>query len=108
MEPAAIERVCPHCAGISRTSGRRCPYCGRGFRRRLLPGIAALMLVFAVGILGGVGAMLVYAGQRVDDQLNRKVRSVQDDFSREIGGVQRDIRRELDQRLPAAPSTPAP
>ena len=92
--------MCPHCARISYDSGRRCPYCGRGFRRSVLLPIAALLTVFAVIVLGGTDAMFVVAGREVDEQLDREVERVERELDRNFSGIRRDVREELDRRLP--------
>ena len=100
------QRACPHCARISRASGRRCPYCGRSFTRRVLPAVAAMLAVTAAIVLGGVWVMLTAFGDELDSELDRQVESVQRDFDRDLDGVQDDIRRELDRRLPAPAGSP--
>jgi hypothetical protein len=101
---AAVQRVCPHCARISYANGRRCPYCGRGFRRSVLPGMAAMLAVFAAVVLGGFYLMLVAFGNELDEQLDREVERVERQFDRNLDRIQGDVRRELDRRLP----TPTP
>jgi hypothetical protein len=98
--PSAAQRLCPHCARISYATGRRCPYCGRGFRRSILPGVAALLLVFAVVVLGGIYLMLVAAGDELDERLDREVDRVERQFDRNLEQFETDIREELDRRLP--------
>ena len=102
MDPPPVQRVCPHCARISYDSGRRCPYCGRGFRRSVVLPIAALLTVFAVIVLGGMYAMLVIAGEELDERLDREVSRVEREMERNFDGIQRDVREELDRRLPEA------
>jgi hypothetical protein len=104
---AAAQRVCPHCARISYATGRRCPYCGRGFRRSTLPAVAAMLVVFAAVILGGFYLMLVAAGDELDDRLDREVDRVERQFDRDLEGIEADIREELDRRLPET-ATPSP
>ena len=106
MEAGAVQRVCPHCARISYEDGRRCPYCGRGFRRSVLPAVAAMLTVFAVVVLGGVFLMLVAFGEELDGQLDREVERVERQLDRNFDGIQEDVREELDRRLPA--TTPPP
>jgi hypothetical protein len=101
---AAVQRVCPHCARISYANGRRCPYCGRGFRRSVLPAMAAMLAVFAAVVLGGFYLMLVAFGNELDEQLDREVERVEREFDRNLDRIQGDVRRELDRRLP----TPTP
>jgi len=104
--PDAPQRVCPHCARISYESGVRCPYCGRTFARRALPGLALLAVLFAGAILGGVYLMLMAFGDELDRRLDTQVQQVQRDFEDDLDGFQADVRRELDRRLPAP--SPAP
>jgi hypothetical protein len=70
----APERLCPHCATISQTSGEFCPHCGKPFakrqrlsmRGRIIAGVLA-----AVVILGGAGAGIaikVHHDQQVEAQ----------------------------------------
>jgi hypothetical protein len=103
MEASAVpapQRLCPHCARLSRATGRRCPYCGRSFSRRVLPAVAAMLLVTAALVLGGLYVMLTAAADEVDSRIDREVDNV-------TRNVERDIRRELDRRLPRI-ATPAP
>jgi hypothetical protein len=104
---AATQRVCPHCSRISYESGRRCPYCGRGFRRSVLPGVAALLALFAIVMLGGFYLMLVAAGDELDRRLDREVDRVERELDRNFDSIQGEVREELDRRLPATP-TPSP
>lgn len=107
MDQDAVQRVCPHCARISYADGRRCPYCGRAFRRSsgLLP-IAAMLAVFAAVVLGGVALMLLAAGREIDEQLDREVQRVERELERNFDGIQRDVREELDRRLPEPTASP--
>lgn len=105
-QPAAVQRVCPHCARISYDSGRRCPYCGRGFRRSVLPAVAAMLVVFAAVVLGGVYLMLVEFGNQLDRELDREVQRVEREFERNLDSIRSDVREELDRRLPS--QTPEP
>ena len=98
--------MCPHCARISYDSGRRCPYCGRSFRRSIVLPVAALLTVFALVILGGTLAMLVAFGNELDGQLDREVQRVERQLESNFDGIQRDVREELDRRLPEP--TPSP
>ena len=87
-----VQRVCPHCARISYDSGRRCPYCGRGYRRSVVLPIATMLTVFAVIVLGGVYLMLVAFGTEMDDTLDSEVQRVE----RELDQAQ--LRRHAGQR----------
>lgn len=98
--------MCPHCARISYDSGRRCPYCGRSFRRSVLLPVAAMLTVFALVVLGGVYAMFVVAGEELDERLDREVQRVERDLGRDFDDIRRDVREELDRRLPEP--TPSP
>lgn len=102
------QRVCPHCATLAYTAGARCPYCRRAYRRHPLLVVAAMLLVTAAAVLGGMAVLLTAVGDELDSELDRQVRTVQDDFSRDVRGLRRDLRRELDRRLPATPQPAAP
>ena len=106
MDQPPVQRVCPHCARISYDSGRRCPYCGRSFRRSILLPIALLLTVFAVVVLGGTYAMFVVAGREVDEQLDREVQRVERELERNFDGIEDNVREELDRRLPEPTATP--
>jgi hypothetical protein len=102
VDQRPVERVCPHCARISYEDGRRCPYCGRSFRRSTLLPIAAMLTVFAAVVLGGTALMLVVAGGEAEDHLDREIQRVERELERDFDGIQRDVREELDRRLPEA------
>ena len=106
MDQPPVQRVCPHCARISYDSGRRCPYCGRSFRRSIVLPIALLLTVFAVVVLGGTYAMFVVAGREVDEQLDREVQRVERELERNFDGIEDNVREELDRRLPEPTATP--
>lgn len=100
------ERVCPHCASLATSAERRCPWCGRSYRRHTLAGVAAMLTVTAAIVLGGVWYMLTLFGEELDSKLDREVNTVQRDFDRSVRDLQLDIRRELDERLPSVTPTP--
>ena len=100
------QRVCPHCATIGFTAARRCPFCRRSYTRHTLAAVAAMLLVTAAVMLGGMAYLLTLAGDELESQLDTQVESVQRDFGRDVDGLERTLRRELDQRIPAAPTTP--
>jgi hypothetical protein len=106
---APPQRVCPHCATLAYSAEPRCPFCGRSYKRRILPAVAAMLLLTAAVVLGGVALMLVAAGDEFDRRVDRQVESVQDEFGTDVDRLERRIRRELDERLPATPTpTPSP
>ena len=105
-QSATPQRVCPHCATVAYTGAGRCPYCRRSYRRRILPAVAAMLLVTAALVLGGVYYLLTEFGDQLDSELDRQVTTVQGDFERDVEGLERSIRRELDRRLPTAPAGP--
>ncbi|MFL5846028.1 MAG: hypothetical protein ACJ762_15175 [Solirubrobacteraceae bacterium] len=85
-----------------------CPTCGRPHRRSLSAGaVAALLLVQAVLVLGGVLYMLTVFGDELDSTLDEQVTTVQSDIEGDLDGVRRSVirqlRAELDARLGTAP-----
>jgi hypothetical protein len=104
-----VQRVCPHCARISYESGARCPYCGHSFKRGSgLVGMAFLLFVFAVVVLGGMFLLLVAAGNEADRKLDREVNRVERNLNDQFDRIQGDVRQELDRRLPEETATPSP
>jgi hypothetical protein len=96
-----VQRVCPHCARISFESGARCPYCGSSFKRSTgLVGIAFLLFLFALVVLGGMFLMLVAAGNEADKKLDREVDRVERNLNDQFDQIQDNVREELDRRLP--------
>jgi hypothetical protein len=102
-----VQRVCPHCARISYESGARCPYCGHSFKRGSgLVGMAVLLALFALVVLGGMFLMLVAAGNEADRKLDREVSRVQRNLNDQFDQIQGNVREELDKRLPEETPTP--
>ena len=102
-----VQRVCPNCARISFESGGRCPYCGGSFKRRTgLVGMAFLLSLFAVVVLGGMFLMLVAAGNEADRKLDREVSRVERNLEQQFDDIQGGVREELDRRLPENGSSP--
>ena len=97
-----VQKVCPHCAALAVTGDSRCPWCGKGYRRRLWPALLATGLATAAVTLGGTAYLLTVAGEELDQTLDSQVRRVERDLDRSLRGIQRGVRTELDRRLPAA------
>ena len=96
-------RVCPHCSTIAATADAHCPWCGRSYRRRSLPGIAALLALAVLVTLAGVGAMLLTFAGELDRRLDDAVATVQDDLDRDVRRIERTLTQALEERLPAVP-----
>jgi hypothetical protein len=103
---APAQRVCPHCARIAHTDTRRCPFCRRSYRRRILPWVALMLVVFAAGILGGVALMLDAFGDRVNTELDTRVSTVQRELEDSIRGIGDDVIAQLEQKLAQSGVTP--
>ncbi len=100
----APQRVCPHCSTLAATAEAHCPWCGRAYRRRTLPGVAALLALAVLVTLAGVGAMLLAFADTLDRQLDDAVTTVQRDLDRDVRGIERTLTDALDERLPAVPA----
>jgi hypothetical protein len=95
------QRLCPRCSTIARTVDAHCPFCGSSYRRRGPWGGVALATVLVVAaILAGTTLLLIDFGNRLDDELNDQVDTVQRDFDQNVQDLQDRIERELDRRLP--------
>ena len=99
----AVKKLCPRCSALAYTADRRCPWCGSSYRRRIVPALAALLLLQTALMLGGMVYLAVVAGDEVDTRITREVDGVQRDLDTSFDQVRRDVRRELDARLPPAP-----
>jgi hypothetical protein len=93
------QRLCPHCARIAHTDAPRCPFCGRGYKRRLLSAIALMLVVFALGLLGGMAVMFAAVGNRVQDEVDSRIGTVQRDLDRSVRSVGEDLADRFDERL---------
>ncbi len=100
----APQRVCPHCSTLAATAEAHCPWCGRAYRRRTLPGVAALLALAVLVTLAGVGAMLLAFADTLDRQLDDAVTTVQRDLDRDVRGIERTLTDALDERLPTLPT----
>jgi hypothetical protein len=100
------QRVCPRCSTVGHTAQSRCPWCGAAYRRRPLLGLAALLALFALLVLGGVAAMLALAAREADRRVDREVRVLREEVENELGQIEGTVRRELETRLPAVPPAP--
>jgi RNA polymerase subunit RPABC4/transcription elongation factor Spt4 len=98
----SVQKLCPSCSTLAFTSERRCPWCGAGYRRRLWPGLLALLLVQTALVLGGVAYMLDVFGDELDSTLDEQVSGVQRDLDSSFDEVRRSVREELDRCLPAS------
>jgi hypothetical protein len=96
---APPQRVCPKCARISWATGPRCPYCRARFRRQTTAVVAWMLAVAVLVTLGGMLAILLIVGNRVEKSVTDRA----DRIERQVS----DIRREIDQRLPAAGAIPS-
>ena len=100
-----MDRVCPHCSTIARTTEARCPHCRRAYRRRSpLPALLVALALAVATTLGGVALMLQSFGDTLDRELEEQVDVVQRDFDRDVRGLERRIEEELDERFPTAPT----
>jgi hypothetical protein len=106
-DPGQPQRVCPHCATVSRTTARECPHCRRSFRRRspLLPAVVA-GLVSALATTAAVAALLAVTADDVDEKVSDEIDVVQLDLERQVGEAQREIEAEVARLRRDLPTTP--
>ena len=95
-----VQKLCPSCSTLAHTAERRCPWCGASYRRRVWPGLVALLLVQSALLLGGVAYMLTVFGDELDSELDTQVERVERDLDQSFDDVRRSVREELDRRLP--------
>jgi hypothetical protein len=97
---APPQRVCPKCARISWATGPQCPYCTARFRSGR--GVTPWMLALAVAVvLLGFAAMLVIAGNIVQNKVDDRIVEINKDFDTSLDKFRADVTKELDARIPA-------
>lgn len=109
--PPPPQRVCPHCARVAYATERRCPYCRRPYRRNTLLGVAAMLLVFAVVVLGGVYLMLDTAADRLEVRVDEEVTRIQEEFTQELKALETRLQAQLEDEAGAnlpPDTTPTP
>jgi ribosomal protein L40E len=66
----APQKVCPHCGAIAQTTAKKCPNCGKGYKKRTwLKVLVALCVLGAVAIVG-CAALIGSAANEVGKQLD--------------------------------------
>ncbi len=103
--PAPVpQRLCPHCASVAVTSAPKCPWCGRGYRRRIVLAVAALLAVQAAVVIGVVLFALAGTGETVQDEVDAGIVRIEREIDRQVEDiddtVRQELRDELDRRLP--------
>jgi hypothetical protein len=96
----SVQKLCPSCSTLSYTAERRCPWCGAGYRRRLWPGLATLLLIHALLVLGGVALIFALAADVAEERFDRRVERVERQLDASFDAVRRSVREELDRRPP--------
>ena len=69
----AVQKLCPRCSALAYTGDRRCPWCGGSYSRRLLPAIAALLLLQTALLVAGIAYVGVVVGDEVNTRIDREV-----------------------------------
>jgi hypothetical protein len=106
---APPQRVCPKCARISWATGPQCPYCTARFRSGR--GVTPWMLALAVAVvLLGSAAMLVIAGNILENKVNDRIAEINKDFNTSLNAFRAEVTKELDARIPpgGAGTVPVP
>jgi RNA polymerase subunit RPABC4/transcription elongation factor Spt4 len=96
----AVQKLCPRCSALAYTGDRHCPWCGSSYRRRLWPGLVAVVLAQSLILLGGLAYLGIRAADELDTRLDREVNRVERELDRNFRGVEQSVREELDRRLP--------
>jgi hypothetical protein len=104
---APPQRVCPQCARISWATGPRCPYCRARFRRQSTATIAWMLALAVLVTLAGVAGMLLYAGNRVDDQLDDRTTQIEQHFDAQLNQLRNEVRNQVNA-LPSVTPFPTP
>ncbi len=106
--PDEPQRVCPHCATVSRTRADRCPWCRRAYRRRPGLALAATAAVSVLATVLAITAILTATGDEIDRELSRDVTAIENRIDREVSRAQEEIEAEVRRLRRALPATSVP
>jgi hypothetical protein len=102
------QRVCPHCATVSRTRADRCPWCRRGYRRRAGLVLAATAAISVLATVLAIAAFLTATADEIDRELSDDVTQIENRIDREVTRAQEEIEAEVRRLRRALPATTVP
>ena len=73
--PTAPTKVCPHCGAMSATIDKRCPNCGKRYRRRTVLKVLVGLSVLGLAAIAGGAALIGGAANEVSKQLDAEQRA---------------------------------
>jgi len=74
-EPVAFTpptKICPHCGAQAQTIDKRCPNCGKKYKRRIFLKIVLAVFVGGLLLIGGCAALIGGAANEVDKELKKQ------------------------------------
>ena len=68
--PTTPNKVCPHCGAMNQTTAKKCPSCGKGYKKRTALKVFVGLCVFGLVIVIGCAALIGGAANEVAKQLD--------------------------------------
>jgi hypothetical protein len=100
--PAAPNKVCPHCGAMSQTTAKKCPDCGKGYKKRtllkVLVGLCLLGLVLIVGCAALIGGAANEVAKQLDKEQREHAITRQQFRSLDLGMSERQVIAEVGKR----------
>jgi hypothetical protein len=69
---AAPNKVCPHCGAMNQTAAKKCPSCGKGYKKRTFLKVFVGLCVLGVVVIVGCATLLGTAANQVVKQLDKE------------------------------------
>lgn len=91
----APNKVCPHCGAMNQTTAKKCPSCGKGYKKRtvlkVLVGLSVLGLVLIVGCAALIGGAANEVAKQLDTEQQAHAITRQQFRSLDLGMTERQV-----------------
>jgi hypothetical protein len=68
--PSGPTKVCPHCSAIAQTFSKKCPHCGKRYKKHTVRNVLLGLIAFSVLAIGGCAALIGSAANEAVKQLD--------------------------------------
>lgn len=99
QEVTAPTKVCPNCGAQAQTLGKKCPHCGKGYKKRTLlkvfVGLCVLGLIGIIGCAALIGGTANEISKQLSEDQEKSAISTQQFKSLELGMTEQMVRKQL-------------